>query len=568
MSLKKNTTRELTLTLPTIHFDKDNTIFNETTYKYIKYDVLESPDIHGIVNNFKWIKSCITFYKNLTQEQLYAITHFKFFYDSIVFHESMIVVIHQPDFVKAVFYILSKLFPTQKPSSFDNRYEHLVGMKLEVSTIYRVSREYLALIKTLLKRAPTLEHPLKTYSLFSSLDSIVCGDIQPSSDYRYEYTITGPAFYLTTTEQDGKHSMHILAESYWKEMSTFNAVYIVNKKIKENPLKQFQSEKHEVSHSDLFLSNLKSGVFNVKYKTIRKLPIKIKTLPDLELKQSNSAIKWLNKTLVFEDQYDIKNSIQSLEEDGLISNVNDVINNYTWLEKQHDYISSLSFRDKYVLQNYTHHGDVIVNSYLRKTFHVFEDFDFSPFYFQIIDFFQDLHIGMIRIYIKHEGSFGHLMNFIGNYKTFNEGEIFEFCKQHLNVNFINAIVKKYIDDLDSIISKSPPLESKITVFRGVTDDNWIKTDDKGVLITDSFWSTSISLNVANHFSNKKDCCIHKIVLLPGTRCIALMCASKYSHEKEILLGKHHRLLLTKDTEYYNLPIDAKITSKVFLSIDE
>jgi hypothetical protein len=558
MSLKKNTTRELTLTLPTIHFDKDKKILNETTYKYIKHEKLISPDIHGIVNNFKWIKSCTTFYKDLTQEQLYAISNFKLFCDSVVFRESMIIVIHQPDFVKAVFYILRKLFPTKKTGDF-------VNVKFEVSTIYRVSKEYLALIKSILKRAPTLEHSLKTYTLFSSLDSIVCGDTQPNSDYRYEYTITGHALYLTTIDQGG---MHILAESSWKEMSVLNAIYCINKKIIKSQLKQFQTEKHEVSDSDIFLSNLKSGAFGVKYKTIRKLPIKIKILPELELKHLDSEIKWLNKTLVFEDQYDVKHSIQSLEEDGLISNIDDVIKNYTWLEKQHAYISSLSFRDKYVLQNYTHHGDVIVNSYLRKTFHVFEDFDFSPFYFQIIDFFRDLHVGMARIYIKHEGSYSHLLNFISYYKTFNENEIFTFCKQHLNVNFINVVVKKYIDDLDSIISKSPSLESKLTVFRGVIDDHWIKTDDEAELITDSFWSTSISLNVANHFSNKKNCCIHKIVLLPGTRCISLVCASKYSHEKEILLGKHQRLLLTKDTEYYDLPIDAKITSKVFLSIVE
>jgi hypothetical protein len=162
-----------------------------------------------------------------------------------------------------------------------------------------------------------------------------------------------------------------------------------------------------------------------------------------------------------------------------------------------------------------------------------------------------------------------------NYENLNYGELTRFSdlvRQLVNssfkIEFIHEVVKMYCDELAEIISKSPPLEHQITVYRGVKGDAWMKIDnDTKEFKTIDFWSTSIVLNKANDFSDQTSCCIHKLNLLPGSRGLVVFYASipSYRSELEILLGPGNKFLLQRSGDLLDLPLGGKnMRSKTLL----
>jgi len=92
--------------------------------------------------------------------------------------------------------------------------------------------------------------------------------------------------------------------------------------------------------------------------------------------------------------------------------------------------------------------------------------------------------------------------------------------------------------LQEIIHNAPPIKNTITVWRGIKDNYINKVMEKKTQLyknKDRFISTSISCEVAiNTFMGHTGCCLLKIVILKGTKCL-FMAVSNYETEHEILL---------------------------------
>ena len=96
--------------------------------------------------------------------------------------------------------------------------------------------------------------------------------------------------------------------------------------------------------------------------------------------------------------------------------------------------------------------------------------------------------------------------------------------------------------LHQLIQKAPPLLNPLTVWRGVKTDYVSLLPNRLYKNDQRFISTSIDVGVSiSNFMSIGSCCLWKINLLPGTRCLFLSC-SKYLME--------HEILLDRDTMFY------------------
>jgi hypothetical protein len=122
-----------------------------------------------------------------------------------------------------------------------------------------------------------------------------------------------------------------------------------------------------------------------------------------------------------------------------------------------------------------------------------------------------------------------------------------------NKSFWKLVIDEFATDLDRIIHKSPPLNNYLITYRG-SSRNYIKNSkdkykikrqflDKnytkeGYLFNDvGFISTTIDIQKTLQFTHGIDkCCLQRIILVPGTKCLPIYGISYFGiDEKEILL---------------------------------
>lgn len=259
-----------------------------------------------------------------------------------------------------------------------------------------------------------------------------------------------------------------------------------------------------------------------------------------------------------------------------------------WLQRQINYINSLSKYDIFTLKGYTYYGDVMVNSLLRDTIEwdkvanmnkdFFDSFEYFPLYFQLDSIVTHvlLHhskLGAYSLFNKSENTMVKL------YTKPNNGNIPRSAKL---ASYIELIVKnynqwqhsdKYIvlvsiwgmvhqvvhkkcielfqQDLTRIINKSPALTKNITVYRGVRNDFYLRGAKNGYYKNIGFVSTSLDVEKAQFFqmlgqeNTPSSCCIQKITLVKGTRVLLMMVTSQYGDEKEVLLNHGSTYTITE-----------------------
>jgi hypothetical protein len=297
---------------------------------------------------------------------------------------------------------------------------------------------------------------------------------------------------------------------------------------------------------------------------------------DLNKQTNEKVFATYPKRFTLTSVYDNKHNQSELLDSGLISNVDHVMNNFDWIKKQYEYFKKLSFEDKYIVQNYTYHGDVYANNFIRGTLEIKSDIDLMPLYYQIVKILKKAGKDDLKYFLKDSSDFTNVKDSLKPYKKkdysdFTEKEIVDFValiKSHVlkkfNRTFINQVISLYCEDLNRIIRDSPPLDSKITLYRGTKGDSYMKFNDKKEYVSNDFWSCSMVLSEANKFTNQVNCCVHKINLLPNVKCLAIFYASKFEDELEILLGPSNTFFLQQQGEIYNLPLKKKMSSKTLL----
>jgi hypothetical protein len=239
-----------------------------------------------------------------------------------------------------------------------------------------------------------------------------------------------------------------------------------------------------------------------------------------------------------------------------------------WIKELNAYIVGLPIRDVYTLHGYTYHGDVIVNNFLMGTIDfrqtierievgVFKN-QFFPLFFQCLELMKNPTSFHVTDLVKK-----HLKFFKSKTSPGAKYNNFLDIAPHLKYDdFWKPAIELYINDLDRIIANAPPLKKPMTVYRGITKDYFLEGKKGFLYKSNTFVSTSLSLDSALTFKNDKDsCCLKRITLLPGTRTMMMSGVSKYEYESEFLLGRSSKFYITKERiKLYKTPSDKICTT--------
>lgn len=258
-----------------------------------------------------------------------------------------------------------------------------------------------------------------------------------------------------------------------------------------------------------------------------------------------------------------------------------------WMKAQTDYIfDTLSIRERDILISYTRTGDVLVNNYLRgllpsdmttmleRTLEAESNNERMlrpvPLAYAIYDRYPML-VRDKKIKIADWGT-GYPSDLLdeGN----RSGTILSMDKvRHLiriNMGFfgqrVNAIefLELYYQDLRRIFERAPRLPEKLTVFRGIKSEKYLR----GLTFrTPDFLSTSVSPDSAlTHFteviSDNRDimkesyhCCVYELNVTESVPCMYLQAISQFQSEYEVLIAPGAMVTLSDTVRIkYNLPI--------------
>jgi hypothetical protein len=233
-----------------------------------------------------------------------------------------------------------------------------------------------------------------------------------------------------------------------------------------------------------------------------------------------------------------------------------------WAKQQQEYITE-THRRRYIVNSYTHHGDVIVNTYLRGK--LFEDFSNNgetvyimnehvrnilsniteshrstlPFIYQVFDLYDEIFIGGADINgveypLKEEFGTGDEITQMSDFQ--------KFCKYYMNTlmerHILEKLLEDYADELNEIIRNAPRLPHSIQSYRGSTSEYHIP---KGIreYTHSGFTSTSLNPGVAFHFARMiyptVKCCIYELSIPVSTPVIYLESVTEHKKEYEILM---------------------------------
>lgn len=206
---------------------------------------------------------------------------------------------------------------------------------------------------------------------------------------------------------------------------------------------------------------------------------------------------------------------------------------YTWIKAQMEYINNLSDREKHILRAYTIYGDRFINNYVRNNITA-----------------KDIHILIQEMIHDRENVFLYQQQDVTGPSLDDPNYI---------ANVITYI-PLFIEELNRIIHKSPPLTREIVVFRGIKNRQYFDNESsRKILYNNEFISTSMYLPSAttNSFTNDS-CCLFEMKLIPGTPCIFTADISRRRGEYEITLasGIKHDIVyksvkfLLNQPEYY------------------
>lgn len=261
---------------------------------------------------------------------------------------------------------------------------------------------------------------------------------------------------------------------------------------------------------------------------------------------------------------------------------------YKWLKASLEYINNLDVLKKMTLVQYTgDKGAAILNLYSRHTedkewkkhFNAYtedtlfedlmglkEDFTEFPFLAQYLRFIEsdDFKTNYTK-YIKadklnelnepepcatasqntHLKQLEKLKNVENLYNpkyVKHALKLVEFLKEEI----WETLLKEFENDLKAIFRNAPPLNNAMYVYRGVHDDQFVG-ETGSVYKVNTFLSTTLNLDVAVKFAAQK-CCIKRITLLPGTKCLLLAGISKFPNEAEVLLNIDTKFYITETTD--------------------
>jgi hypothetical protein len=203
---------------------------------------------------------------------------------------------------------------------------------------------------------------------------------------------------------------------------------------------------------------------------------------------------------------------------------------------------------------YTFRGDVLANSYLRKT--LINPYDILnsirgdatvPFAYQIYDNYDFLVSKGLSMPAKEtlmmtDGITIHNDNikklYLDNFDYF------------LRLPNLYTLMKAFCRELLHIIQKAPRAHGRVIVYRGVKDESYM-TPRTAEYVNTSFQSTTLNPSVALGFTKKYfntpiRYCVYEMNLNLNSPCLYISPVSQFQSEYEILLPYNLRYMLSVD----------------------
>jgi hypothetical protein len=240
-----------------------------------------------------------------------------------------------------------------------------------------------------------------------------------------------------------------------------------------------------------------------------------------------------------------------------------------WAYNCMDYLKNLSLKDKFTVYGYTYNGDNYAKIYLMngpesESFRSYLKAHITPDQNRSITFYSKVYFPLyfqcMEVLNQSDFSINHLhtpINFLSTLKDYyNKNLITEsylLLIKNLNYfkdNFIAAATKIFIDDLQRIIENSPSTINEMILYRGVKDKYFMQ-DDSQIFINKTFMSTTYDVNTSFEKFAGDSCCVKKIIVKPGTKCLFMESLTQVSYENEVLLGLNNKfkIIETNVTDY-------------------
>ena len=251
--------------------------------------------------------------------------------------------------------------------------------------------------------------------------------------------------------------------------------------------------------------------------------------------------------------------------------------NEDWFATQKAYQMTLPFLKQLVILTYTHGGDAMIHAYLDGEFTIERTFvndkyrasfvyPLFPVLIYVLtsrshrrEWIQTFKSSVVRMSPRDAEN---LLTMCGAYdemyspqRPVRRGDlIFKnykqvvdkvFRQEAMDAAFYEMLMKEYVSLLKHVILDSPPLFHHLVVYKGVKSLAYMDFSDRNMYTNKRFISTTYNAKVAtgSTFTNPR-CCVQKITLLKGSRC--LFPVLTYYSEHEILLPPGRMMYATSN----------------------
>lgn len=221
-----------------------------------------------------------------------------------------------------------------------------------------------------------------------------------------------------------------------------------------------------------------------------------------------------------------------------------------WLHLSNYFIQELLTDDVFTLTAYTNIGDKLANAELRNEFVDINNFKQGSYSIEQGPPFP-LFVAcknLLKQIVRPQQAFGvlsqtnqanadELLRAVRNPNAKNS-ELYKMileARHYFTDEFYKFAIREFIKNLEDIINRAPVLTEDAILYRGVKDVKYLSNDARTFLNV-QFMSTSYSPRVAFEYADKRiGCCVKKLRVPAGTKCIWMEPVTLHAGEHEVLL---------------------------------
>jgi hypothetical protein len=331
------------------------------------------------------------------------------------------------------------------------------------------------------------------------------------------------------------------------------------RKVEQHVISVINNEKYIDEGHKTYCKNNNTKALKVpltKYTVSYQIPYSVSPIAKLTSFQrylddkTLTFVKGFNKNI--EINFNNYNKSTSL---GLFANQDYEID-HDWFYEMDNYITNLSVRDAYTVLGYSNNSFNFINKYLLGlmkthldmiTDTVWSTKNYFPFYIQAFHLLDE--VGLINdVVVDISNKKLKVSEWCKHIQAVGAKEGYEYfihVMKYFTFSFWEKTMKIFKDDFKRIISNAPPLKNKMNVYRGVTNDYFLKGAKDNYYKNTCFVSTSLDPRFALLYLREQQCCFKRITLLPGSKVLFISGLSLYPDELEIVINVDSTLYITE-----------------------